>query len=298
MRRTALVAAALVAALAVSARAEDAASRLARAEAVAADEPDVAERLLSEVADDAAATADERVRGARIALRGLPFEAGNRAAAELVLATLRENRSQPDAWQLSFRIRDRVMDGLDLPNGTRFLRSLVEIYPDQMRFRHSLVDLYLKGGRPDGADRECMEIQRLDPADTRALYVQAILREREGRADEALALYARIHEIGGDLEPLVYRVRILIDPACDYAAAEEALVEALAAVEAAPPGRARNAVRADLEYERERLETERTRRADLLRTAARLDRVVVAIGAGWIVALGGGLLLLRRRGLV
>ena len=281
-----------------SARADDVEDALERARTLAADEPDTAVEILTGVASDPEASDEQRVRGTRIAITHLPFRAGNRVASALLLATLRENRSQPDAWQLSFRIRDRVMDGLDLECGEAFLQSMIALYPDQMRFRYYLTDLYMKGGRPGDADRQCMEILRQAPNDTWARQIQGLLRELDGRTDEALELYQQIHDINGDLDPLLYRVRILIDPVRDYAAAELALREAFAAVETAPVGRTRNKVRADLEYEQSRLEDERERRSKLLETAARIDELVLKIGAGWALLLGGGLMFLRRRRLV
>jgi tetratricopeptide (TPR) repeat protein len=285
-------------ALVSPARAADVEAILEQAAAAAADDPGAAADLLSGVAVREDASAEQRVRATQIAFDRLPFAAGNAVAAELVLATLRDNHSQPAAWQLALRIRDRVMDGLDLQNGEPFLRSMIDLYPDQMRFRHYLANLYLNAGRPGEADRQCMEILRQAPADTRALHIQAYVRELDGRKEESLDLYARIHDIDGDLDPLVYRVRILIDSMRDYSAAETALEEAFAAVDAAPVGRKRNAVRASLEYEQRRLQDERERRADLLDGSSRLDRLLVGILAGWFVILGGGLVYLRRRGLV
>ena len=286
------------AAFAQPAASDDADAILIRARKLAPEDPSAAADLLVSLAEPNASSPGQRVRGTKLAFDLLPFESGNRVGAALVLASLRDNRSQPEAWQLAFRVRDRVMDGLDVVHGEPFLLSLIDLYPDQLRFQYYLADLYLDTGRPEAADRVCMEILRQTPDDTRARHLQAYICELDGRIEEALDLYSQVYRISGELEPLVYRVRILIEPVRDYTAAQKALDEAFAALEKAPAGRSRNAARADLEYEETRLGDERTRRTQLLEIAARQDRLVLVVLGAWALGLVGGVVYLRHRGLV
>ncbi len=276
---------------------------LATAGAVAATDAAAAAAALRSLIGDAAAarvggTAEQRVRGARVAFDALPFDMGNGVASDLILDVLRENRSQPDAWTLAFRLRDRVMDGLDLAHGEPFLRAMIAVYPEQIRFRYYLMDLFLDSGRPAAADAQCEEILRQVPSDTRAHYVQALLRELDGRIDDAVRLYDEVIALGSDLRAHVIKVRLLWDVQRDYDAAERALTAGFAAVAAAPVGREREEVRADLEVEEELLRGEREQRRLLLAADARLRKLIAGILAGWLIVLGGGVLWLRRQRLV
>jgi len=244
------------------------------------------------------ATADRRAAAAEIALNVFPYATGNELAAPLILKVLRENRSHPEAWQLGYGLQRRVVDGLDVENGEPFLRAMVTIYPDYARFKYSLADLLYGSGRPDEADAIYTEIVRDFPDDTRARYILALIRELEGNALEAIEIYDTIIARGLDLKAYRYKVTLLWDVLADYDAADEALAAGFAAVDAAPPGRVRDEVRAGLEWEQQRLADRREERVKLAEASARTDQILIGVVAVWIVVLGGGLAFLRRRRLL
>mgnify|MGYP001426977374 CR=1 FL=1 len=297
MRRPALALALAVALGATARAAEDPdAALLDAARACAAEDPQRAAELLRRVGYDGVAPGSVRAAAAQVALDALPFELGNRVAADIVLAVLRQNRAEPTAWRLAFDIRNRAIDGLDLDTGIEFLNGMIERYPDQLRFRYSLTDLLLDAGRPAEADAQCEQILRQVPNDARARFIQALLRELDGHADEAEQIYDEIVRTTGDPEAHVLKVRLLWDTLRRYDAAQRALAEARAAIEASPPGAERDRARARLDTEERLLRAELETQASLARAAGHLHAALAGIAVAWLVGLGGGLLWLRRRG--
>jgi len=214
------------------------------------------------------------------------------------LKVLHENSSHPEAWRLGYGLPRRVRDGLDVENGEPFLREMIEIYPDYMHFKYALGDLLYDAGRSGEADAVYDQIVREAPDDTRARYKQAVLRELEGNAEDSLAIYNEIIAKGVDLYAHRYKVKLLWHVLARFDAADAALEEAFVAVDAAPPGRVRDEIRAELEWDQSRIAERRKERAKLAAANERTDRILIGLVAGWIVVLGGGVALLRRRRLL
>jgi len=268
-----------------------------RIAAIRANPDDRAESRLLAIAEGDA-TPDQRAQAAALALEILPYEAGNRVAAPLILGVLRADRSHAEAWQLGYGLRRRVRDGLDVSNGEPFLRAMVELYPEYVRFQYSLGELLFDSGRPAEADAVYEQIVREVPDETRARYMQALLRELEGDAQESLDIYDEIIAKGLDLRAHRYKVKLLWDVLADYEAADQAIDVAFAALDAAPPGRDRDEIRAQIEWDQGLLADRREERGKLAEASARTDRILLALISGWIVVLGGGVAFLRRRRLL
>ena len=292
------IATALVLVLSVAAFAAPAEDdRLAAARTVGESDPERAESLLLSFSGEQASH-DDQAAAAKTALDVLPYERGNDVAAALILEVLKEDRSHPDAWQLGYGLRRRVRDGLDVRHGEPFLREMIAIYPDYVRFKYALADLLYGAGMPEEADTIYAQIVQEVPDDTRARYTRALLRELEGNARESLRIYDEIIDRKLDLWAHRYKVKLLWDVLADYDAAETALTAAFTALDAAPPGRTRDEIRAELEWDEKLLASRREERAKLAEADTRTTNIVLGLLAGWFAFLGGGVTLLRRRRLI
>ena len=107
--------------------------------------------------------------------------------------------------------------------GARTLERAVEIKPDNVTIRWTLIVALAKAGRIGDADRNLAEVKKLAPNHPRTWYCEALLAYSQGNMPDARAAVDRARRFEPDYLPALYLSGLIDMRLGHYAAAEAAL---------------------------------------------------------------------------
>ncbi len=270
-------------------------------DAILAGDEASAVRLIDDLIDDLGNVERARVvEGGRAAYELLPHATGNARAATLLAEALERDDSEAGgAWRLAIDLQRRLLADLDYAAGEPFARRIARVYPEEPYYLRELGKLQVDTGRPRAARETFERVQALAPSDVDTLRQLAAIEEKLGNAREAVRLWDRVIETRDELRSHYTRARVLAGARLRaYEKALEGIAVGLDKARNAPPGEVRDYYLEQFDQLKARVESDIEQRDRLVALDVRLDRILWALGAGWLVLLGGGVALLRRSRLI
>lgn len=281
-------------------------------EAVAAGDVAAAEAVLESVwsADDSSTT--DLVEGLEAADTFLPPGAALRhrasLAARLVTDPPTDSRVWESVWSTAMELRHQVVDEVELEGGRRLLEAVRAALPNDPRPLEDLAELNYDAGRSEDARRLYEELEKMVPGRTRAVFRLARLAEYRGDVARALEWYDYLIDLARDTDDVeidyeaLYayqsKVQLLSDKFAADAAAQATLDEWERVLAEVPPGAERDRSEATHERVAQDVADNAARRRALREIRASVRTKNLWITGVWVLLIGGGVLLLRRRGLL
>ncbi|NDP41160.1 MAG: PEP-CTERM system TPR-repeat protein PrsT [Aromatoleum sp.] len=164
-----------------------------------------------------------RVAGARLAM----IEGDPTGAKKLVADTLAKDPKDIDALMLKADI-ERSQGGRDEAIAT--LERAVEIKPDALAVRYTLVSNLSRAGKLDRAGVHLDELKKVAPNDPRTLYSDALVAFARGNVAAARDAIQRAQQLAPDFLPAQYLSGVIDFQRGSYATAEESLRSVVAKV--------------------------------------------------------------------